>query len=429
MQTTERIVERAGIPAKLALLRESERWPRERLEHWQQERLDALLEAARGAPFWGERIEEGCSLEELPLLERAEVAEQLERMRPPGERLVIGQRTSGSTGKPIWVEHGPETVGYGAAARLRQLIWFGLPPSELPQLNIHNLAAPSEPVLTRIREEPALFELNPWRLDAAAVARAHDEVVAAGGVRLLGANTHIFTLWAEHYERADRDGRELGAELAVVGSELTEPEQRRKIEQVFGCRTAEMYGAREVSMLATECAEGSLHVNEEVVLLEVLGPDGAPAPPGRLGEVAVTALHNTELPLIRYRIGDAAAFEPGACPCGRTLRRLDLRVGHLEEMVMRRDGSLMHPRFFRTLYEVHLGDRLRAFHTVQEGPARFVAHLELQGDLPETVAAAPRDGVSEHLGERAEIELRLGEAGTVRSVRNGKLRSFTRSYG
>jgi phenylacetate-coenzyme A ligase PaaK-like adenylate-forming protein len=278
-----------------------------------------------------------------------------------------------------------------------------------------------------IRVDPPEYEITGWALDRNILPSVHERLVAAGGVRLMGANTSMFVLLAELYRETGCDARELGCELAIVGSEITDRTQRQTIEEVFGCRTAEMYGAWEAPVIATECPEGSLHINEDAFLLEILHPDGGSASSGRLGEVAVTPLHNIEFPLLRYRLGDAACTLKRQCPCGRKLMCLDIAVGHLEEMVLKRDGSLVHPHFFRNAYLDALGPRLRAFHTEQEAPGVFSAHFDTDADLA-TLRPLLEARLRDVLQEPASLTLRRDPERARRRLQNGKLRMFTRRF-
>ena len=133
---TRSLTDLAAAEQKVSLLLESEAWPRDRLDRWVSERQDELLRRAREAPFWAERIPAGAGLGDLPLLERDDLRNQLERMRTPGDHLVLRQRTSGSTGRPVVSEVGVTALGYASAARLRQFTWFGLGPHEHPQASI-----------------------------------------------------------------------------------------------------------------------------------------------------------------------------------------------------------------------------------------------------------------------------------------------------
>ncbi len=64
------------------------------------------------------------------------------------------------------------------------------------------------------------------------------------------------------------------------------------------------------------CGFGTYHLPSAFQMLEVVDPDSLqPLPAGEEGEVLVTNLGRTSLPIIRYRIGDLAAFISEPCPC------------------------------------------------------------------------------------------------------------------
>ena len=60
---------------------------------------------------------------------------------------------------------------------------------------------------------------------------------------------------------------------------------------------------------------GSLHVNEDMLILEILGRDGREVPAGTSGELVLTSLTLGAMPLIRYRTGDIAARIAAPCAC------------------------------------------------------------------------------------------------------------------
>ena len=59
-------------------LAEVERWPRERVEHLQRERLDAIARhASEHSPFWRERLPRGrVELSALPILTKSQMMER-----------------------------------------------------------------------------------------------------------------------------------------------------------------------------------------------------------------------------------------------------------------------------------------------------------------------------------------------------------------
>jgi phenylacetate-CoA ligase len=424
-QLSGRITEMAEIETKVGLLLDSDGWSRERLSEWQREREVAAIEAARRSPFWSDRVAGATELAAIEPLDRSSLRDGTGRIRVPDARPTISYRTSGSSGEPVEVEHGAEQIGFAAAARLRQLSWFGLPPRHLPTANVWAAAGASDPVIRRVNREPAEFHLNHWELDEDSVAEVAGRLLDAGGVRLIGGSTSMLAHWAELWLEQGLDDLDVGIDLAIVGAEMTYEEQRRLIARAFRCRVAEMYGSWEAQMIACECPSGSLHVNEEVVRLEILRPDGSAAAPGEYGDVAVTLLHNPEFPLLRYLVGDVAAWAPGACACGRPHTALDLDLGRSEDMISCGDGRRLHPRVIRSTYERELGPRLRAFHTVQDAPGRFRAMLSVEGELPGHLGAAVEAELGVCMNEAVTVEVVAAEPQSLERQRGGKLRTFS----
>jgi phenylacetate-CoA ligase len=125
--------------------------------------------------------------------------------------------------------------------------------------------------------------------------------------------------------------------------ELLEPHVRRAVADAFGVGVVDMYSSQEVGYIALQCPmHEHYHVQSENVLLEVLDAQGNPCPPGAIGRIVVTALHNFATPILRYQIGDFAEVgEP--CPCGRGLPVLNRIVGRQRNMLVLPGGELRWP--------------------------------------------------------------------------------------
>jgi phenylacetate-CoA ligase len=323
------------------------------------------------------------------------------------------------------VVHSPEQVGFASAARLRQLAWHGLGTAEQPTANIWAKNSAKDPALSRSDGEAVGFRINHWALTARTLPAVHAEIVEAGGVRLVGGTTSMLEHWAGLYEDSGLSGAELGVRLAIVGGEMTYPEQRARIERGFGCPTALMYGSWEAPMIACECPGGSLHVNEEVVLVEVVLPDGTAAAPGEFGSVAVTLLHNPQFPLIRYLLGDSASWCEGACECGLPHRTLAVDVGRREDLISCRDGRRLHPRVIRSTLERELGAELRAFHSIQEAPGRFEVGITAEDPPTRRLQELIAEELRTCMGEPVTVMIREIDEAEVGRLRGGKLRTFT----
>ena len=124
----------------------------------------------------------------------------------------------------------------------------------------------------------------------------------------------------------------------VTTSEKLTPGMRKLISEAFNCPVFEEYSTVETALFASECEYGRLHLSPDAGITEILRPDGSPCQAGEVGEVVSTALLNTYQPLVRYRLGDLAAWAPEPCPCGRQMPVLQEVVGRLEEVVTGPDG-------------------------------------------------------------------------------------------
>jgi len=125
----------------------------------------------------------------------------------------------------------------------------------------------------------------------------------------------------------------------VLSSEQLTAEMRPVISAALRARAYTEYSAVENCILATECSHGSLHVSPDFGVLEIVDTNGNPSAPGEEGRVLCTGLLNDAQPLVRYEIGDVAAWSSEKCPCGRDqFPVLQNLVGRIEDVVIGLDG-------------------------------------------------------------------------------------------
>jgi len=150
---------------------------------------------------------------------------------------------------------------------------------------------------------------------------------------------------AEMAQRARERGLEFPDLRLVVGvGERMGPAERVAIAQGFAAPVCDSYGAVEAGNIAFECPSGSgcYHVQADNLLLEILA-DGKPAGPGAVGEVVVTPFNCRAMPLIRYRLGDLAAWG-GPCPCGSALPTLQHLHGRENDIITTTSGRRLTPQ-------------------------------------------------------------------------------------
>lgn len=176
--------------------------------------------------------------------------------------------------------------------------------------------------------------------------------------------------------------RDLALRKAFVGAEPYTEETRRKIEQALGIEVYNSYGLSEMNGpgIAFECEQKQgMHLWEDNYLLEVVDPQtGEPLPDGQTGELVLTTLCREAMPLLRYRTRDITSIIPGACPCGRTHRRLNRITGRSDDMLIVRGVNIYPQQIERVL--MSLPSVGRNYQIVLDGLDEMTVNVELAAD-------------------------------------------------
>jgi phenylacetate-CoA ligase len=142
----------------------------------------------------------------------------------------------------------------------------------------------------------------------------------------------------------------------------------------------ETYGTTECIIIASPCAHGRLHINEDVCVVESVDGNNQPMPEGKLGaKVLLTNLWARTQPLLRYEIPDQVVLGSDPCPCGSAFRTLRVMGRTDDTFYLRGQDGLFHahtPIPFETLFlEV---EGLKQYQLVHE--AQNVMHIHYMRD-------------------------------------------------
>lgn len=141
---------------------------------------------------------------------------------------------------------------------------------------------------------------------------------------------------AEVFHEEGIDPRSTKLHTLFIGAEPHTDEQRRRIERLLGVKAYNSFGMTEMNGpgVAFECQEqNGMHLWEDNYIVEIIDPDTLePVPDGEIGEMVLTTLDRTMMPILRYRTHDLTRILPGDCPCGRTHRRIDRIKGRTDDM-------------------------------------------------------------------------------------------------
>jgi phenylacetate-CoA ligase len=193
-------------------------------------------------------------------------------------------------------------------------------------------------------------------------------------------------------------------------------------EMAFQAPAVDVYVTNEFGVVAWSCParRDVLHLNDDTFVVEVLGPDGLPVPPGTVGELVVTSLGLTAMPMIRYRMGDMAARLPGTCECGRGLGLLSRVHGRTAHAIRRPSGALITTPLITSLFgRAAAHTWVRRFQVREEpgGHLRFLvdARQPPSPDERETLAEIVESSVG------SDFEIAIEIVDQIPMAPNGKL--------
>lgn len=276
---------------------------------------------------------------ELPILTKDQVQEAGPALAssdaPDRDRLA--SRTGGSTGRPLEVFN--DRRAPVAALWWRIYSWWGISPADSVAF-IYRQA--------RHGRQKFVYDAQWWPtrhvlLDARGTTRASMQEfvrrVESVRPRLLVGYVEGVREFAE-YALAEQVELPTLSAVSVTASMLHDG-QRQLIQRGLHAPVFDTYRSAEVPWIAAECAaQDGLHVLSDRRRVDVVS-EGRGADPGAVGDVLVTDFDNRAFPLIRYAIGDRTRWVDGACPCGRSLPRIDALEGRVADVLRTPSGRIV----------------------------------------------------------------------------------------
>ncbi|HEU5303803.1 MAG TPA: hypothetical protein VFU40_04085, partial [Gemmatimonadales bacterium] len=294
----------------------------------------------------------------------------------------LSSASSGSTGEPFRVYYDPRawaTLKYLVKLRARRACGVG----PLDRLAILDAFVPgSESSVPR----------GPWRCSRISVLQPIAKVARALATFRPDV---IYSLPSALLETA-RALRERGERLRVraifTSGELLSGTTRALLADAFQAAVYDVYGTSETKEIAWECAQGGMHINADVVRLEVLDDAGRSLPAGREGNLVATSLVNRAMPLIRYLTGDRGTLLPGACTCGCSQPLLGIVTGRTADVLVLRGGQRISP--YALTCALERVDGMVRYQVSQLDPGRVRVRAIVDGSANrESIAAQMRSAL------------------------------------
>jgi phenylacetate-CoA ligase len=335
----------------LSQLMKSQWWSEDQFHDYQTERLRERIKfAATNVPYYQELFQkEGIDYKTIRHLENLRNIPFVEKktiMSRPHDFLAGGRPlrrwtkffTSGTTGSPMTVYCSRESFTriWSFVFRLRE--WAGLEDPIFPrrvQLTGRDIIPAKKTGDTNIywrRNLPGNAMLMSTSHLSPETVPTYADAIKRFGPALIDSYPSAILILA-------RVGKALGLDLPQPRAIITSAEtlyeaERLEVGTSFGCRVFNQYASTDTGAFISTCECGNLHINPEFGVCEILNSDGMPAKSGEEGEIVATTFCNTEMVLLRYRIGDQAVRGPiERCPCGRAMERVEKITGRVDDIL------------------------------------------------------------------------------------------------
>lgn len=199
--------------------------------------------------------------------------------------------------------------------------------------------------------------------------------------------------------------------------ELLDAGTRREIARGFGSPVLDVYGTSETKEIAWECVRRGLHVNADVLRVEVLDAEGRPLAPGREGAIAVTVLRNRAMPLLRYLTGDRGSLRREGCACGLPFGLMGVVSGREADHLELPAGRRLSPYALTCALEGVPG--MLRYQVTELAPGRLRVRARVADPSAEAESAIRR-AVREAAGVEMDVEVLLTDRFSAGP--NGKFR-------
>ena len=369
--TWSEILLRAPLALDTTALRESERWSRGQLTDLAEARTQAILDAARVVPFWSERIRQSPgetpsqALSRLPSFSRKDLSRHGQEYYTDSRRLLtsVTDFTSGSTGRPFqfFFDRGAILRSYALNERHFLAVGNG---TRYPIVSLR--ARPK--IGFALRNHHHFYVRGGFGIQSRLPAFiSFVETLTDGCIIYSFPSLLIEVARAAHEQRLRLPIRGI-----ITSGETLRQHEREFIETTLDARISNCYGTRELGALGFECAQGRIHLNEEWARFEILDSHDAPVADAE-GRIIVTTYDNRVMPFIRYDTGDRGRISDAPCPCGRTLRTIDLH-GRQSDHITLKSGRIVSLLDVTPVFDAYF-DAVQAYQLVERSPSAFVIRV------------------------------------------------------
>ena len=382
-------------------------------EQWKDHIIGRLREVHGSQASW-------AWLHDQPLVDRENL---LKSAREAASHLarphsVEIRKTSGSTGTPFVFAKSKRMTAWMDAAMWAVYDWYGVRPG-LPHARFWGTPInTSKQIKTRVSDWLLhRRRIGAFSLSLEEVIHQFERLREFRPFYAYGYPT-LMRAFVELCRRRNLDGQELGIRVVISTGEILSDTTRNELSTFFGCPVVNEYGCTESGILAFQCSAGGMHAIPVAAWTEVVDASGNLKGPTEEGEIVVSDLFGSSMPLLRYRLHDRGTAGSVLCDCGRDLPSLQIASG-------RSDSFIRTPT--RIIYNAILAytvpPEVQRFKVIQTSLRHLEAQILPGSDFdPKTTPDECRRRWEKALGPGVQVTVRTVES--IPLEPSGKLRYF-----
>jgi len=411
----ENIIKRRHILSHRAFLEKSQWWSREKLLDYQWQELKKLLKQAyQEVPYWqdvfkrlnmtADDIRTYADFQKLPIIDKEDIRKNKARMISNNwQGKTWTKSTGGSTGVPLELDYTPDSYDWRVAVSKRGYGWAGCEDGKLSayiwSVNIGKTSRikslKEKLFFASLRQKRFnIFQWGETEMDQCLnfINRSKPRVIVS-----YATGVYQFAKYIKEHKKICATVPSI-----ITGAEKIHPFERELIESVFHGKVFNTYGCREFMLIAAECEKHSgLHLSLENLFIEILDESGQPVPPGTVGAVVVTDLHNYGMPFIRYRAGDLARLSPHLCSCGRGLPLLEDVEGRILDLIQTPDGRKITGVYFPHLLKEFTG--IKRFQILQKDLNVLIVKIIKDTNFDHSQLSSMREEIVKVVGNSVQV--------------------------
>jgi len=364
-----------------------------------------------------------ADLDKLPVLSRQDIKDNFAALLSDEYDLkkVKKGHTSGTTGSPLEICYDDRVINITYALLDRHYAWAGVC---MKRFGDRVAVLRGNPIVPLRQKKPPFWRYNylhnqllfsSFHMSTQNLAHYVAEIRRYAPKILDGYPSTLYVL-AKYLQNM---GQKLPLHAVISSSETLYDFQREVIEASFDCKVFDYFAAAERVAFSSECDrhEGH-HLADEYGITEILDAQHKRLPPGELGVLVATSLHNYAMPMIRYLSNDMSSLKTNVCSCGRGLSLMDDVTTKAEDLLTLRDGRLISPSVlthpFKPLTSVAASQIIQE--DLDHVCIKLVASPEFSAEDERTLIY----GMKERLGEA--VDIRVEKVESLERTRAGKFK-------